>query len=491
MSVCASSGRAKGRALAASASVAVPPDVAARVWLSLQAVCVACSPSPAAREEPAVAARCALLLFLCVVAASRQPAGCVTVPAMPPCDAALRSTLACRCVAASGDKLAARLGSPRPAPDASAAGISPAGPASARGTLRAPGSHSSVGGRSAQRGGVVAHAGFDFKQSVQDGTLTWDSGGGVWSPTAGGASGGDSSDGASGGGGARGGGGGSGGGGSSREGDEARSYAWAWAAALFILVAKSLVCWCCEDPKAAATNIDLGFLTAMSLLALASLQATPLGALRMPLVQLTLAHIVLEMLFYGFLLNRIDPSAQYKMAPEMWLHHAAVALGGAHILAVAARLPGAAAFVWVGTQLIVTEVTTCLPVAFHQAVKNKRLRGPRSAVLGLLFPSAFVLRVFWSSRVVWNYGAVVAAVGGPAAVPLWWVSGAASTVILGLNTFWTWKIVSGGIKAVAKRRGGKDTGGERRKRGPDQLLHDAAQSPAYMEIIQTKKRVPR
>jgi hypothetical protein len=376
---------------------------------------------------------------------------------------------------------AKQVGCSGPAP-----GSNPASPASARVALRASGTPTAVGCHRAARGSVAAGAGFDFKQSVRDGTLTWDSGGGVWSPTAGGGSDG---------GGARGSGGGGGGGGGgewSREGDEARSYAWAWAAALFILVAKSLVCWCSEDPKAAATNIDLGFLTAMSLLALASLQATPLGALRMPLLQLTLAHIVLEMLFYGVLLNRIDPSAQYKMAPEMWLHHAAVALGGAHILAAVARLPGAAAFVWVGTQLIVTEVTTCLPVAFHQAVKNKRLRGPRSAVLGLLFPSAFVLRVFWSSRVVWNYAAVVTAVGGPAAVPLWWVSGAASTIILGLNTFWTWKIVSGGIKAVAKRRGRDTPGGEKRKaRGPDQLLHDAAQSPAYMEIIQTKKRVPR
>ena len=398
---------------------------------------------------------------------------------MPACGA-VSPQLAFHCsVAAPGAK---QVGCRQPAPDANAGG-----PASARVALRAPGV---VVHHRAARGSVSTRAGFDFKQSVSDGTLTWDSGGGVWSPTAGGAPTGGGSDGggASGGGGSGGGGGGE----SSREGDEARSYAWAWAAALFILVAKSLVCWCSEDPKAAATNIDLGFLTAMSLLALASLQATPLGALRMPLVQLTLAHIVLEMLFYGFLLNRIDPSAKYKMAPEMWLHHAAVALGGGHILAVAARLPGAAAFVWVGTQLIVTEVTTCLPVAFHQAVKNKRLRGPRSVVLGLLFPSAFVLRVFWSSRVVWNYAAVVTAVGGTAAVPLWWVSGAASTIILGLNTFWTWKIVSGGIKAVAKRRGARDTpGGVKRSRGPDQLLHDAAQSPAYMEIIQTKKRVPR
>ena len=354
---------------------------------------------------------------------------------------------------------------PKPAPG-SACSAQRRGVAQLRSALCAP--RSPAGAAQRSRGSaVVAFAGFDFTQSRSDGTLTWDSGGGVWTPSGGGSSGG-SGDGS----------GGSGGG--SSGGDEARSYAWAWAAAVFILLAKCIVCWCSEDPKAAATNIDLGFLTAMSLLAMASLQATPLGALRMPLVQLTLAHIVLEMFFYGFLLNRIDPSAHYKMAPEMWLHHIAIAAGGAHILACAARLPGAAAFVWVGTQLIVTEITTCLPVAFHQAVKNKRLKGPRSAVLGLLFPSAFVLRVFWSGRVVWNYAAVVAAIGGPTAVPFWWISGAASTVILGLNTYWTWKIVSGGIKAVAKKRAAK--------RGPDELLHDAAQSPAYMQVIQQKKR---
>lgn len=47
------------------------------------------------------------------------------------------------------------------------------------------------------------------------------------------------------------------------------------------------------------------------------------------MVEFILAHIILEMLFYNVLLQRIDPQAKYTMGLDMWLHHAAVALGGA------------------------------------------------------------------------------------------------------------------------------------------------------------------
>jgi len=312
-------------------------------------------------------------------------------------------------------------------------------------------------------------AGFSFSQSVADGTLTWDSGGGPWTPNGGG-------------GGAAGGGGGGRAPGDGSDGGQVRSYAWTWLAALLLLAAKSLVCWCSEDPKAAATNIDLGFLTAMALLAAASLGASPLGALRMPLLQLTLAHICLEMGFYGVLLNAIDPSAAYRMSPEMWLHHAAVALGGVHTLAVCARI-GSGVFIWVATQLIVTEITTFLPVAFHQAVKNRRMKGARSVVLGVLFPSAFVLRMVLSARVLLNYASAVRAVGGVAAVPLWWVSGTTSAVIVALNAFWTCKILAGGAKAMLKKR-------ERLDREANLFSH-ASEAAVYSELAESKKRIPR
>ena len=305
-----------------------------------------------------------------------------------------------------------------------------------------------------------------------DGTLTWDCGGGVWRPGGGGGRGG-------------GGGGGGDGGDEASDGGAGRSYSplYAFASAFFLLLAKSLVCWCSEDPKAAATNIDLGFLTAMALLAWASLSASPLGALRLLLVQLTVAHIILEMAFYGVLLNVIDPAAGYKMAPAMWLHHIAVALGGAHTLLVTAPL-GGGVFFWVGAQLIITEITTCLPVAFHQALKNRRMTGPRSVVLGTLMPAAFLLRCVLSFRVLHNYLAVTAALGGGAAVPFFWISSGCAATIFGLNLYWSSKIISGGLAAVRKKRA-------RAAGGDATVFSHAAEAAVYTELTQQKERVPR
>ena len=337
--------------------------------------------------------------------------------------------VALRTPAAAARCAAAR--APRSTPRASAAGRPVGKPAQAPAAVLG-GALQSLRARSPR-----ARAGFSFEQSVEDGTLSWDTGGGRWTPGSTGGRGGN-------------GGGGGGGGPPPPEGWPV-SRGFAWAAAFFFMAAKSLVCWCSVDPKAAATNIDLGFLLGMALLACASLTPSPLAALRPLLIQLTLGHITLEMAFYGVILNVIDPAAAYKMSPEMWLHHLAVAVGGVHTVALMAQ-PAFSALAWVGTQLIVTEITTFLPVAFHQAVKNKRMTGSRSVILGVLFPSAFALRCVMSARVFSNYMAVVNAVGGTAAVPFWWVSAGCSATILGLNMFWTAKILYGGARQVMKRR---------------------------------------
>lgn len=357
------------------------------------------------------------------------------------------------------------------------------------------------------RGSSLCRAGYAFHESVEDGTLTYDRGYGVWSGGVGGAGGGGT-----------GAGGGSFGGGSSPL-PPADGPAWhsgrgyAWAAALFILAAKSLVCWCADDPKAAATALDLGVLLTVALLAWASLTPTPLGALRLLLLELTLgalshpfpniypipnshppshlgsnrrlaAHICLEMLFYGVLLHLIDPTSNYQMAPEMWLHHVAVAIGGLHIVFVLAPL-GGGVFTWLGAQLIVTEVTTFLPVAFHNALKSKRMRGARSVVLGVLMPAAFCLRVVLSGRVLANFALALQAVG-PAAVPMWPVAGVACATILGLNCFWLYRIVAGSAKAVNKMRRRAAAGGER-----GDVFGEATSAAVYSELIDQKKRVPR
>jgi hypothetical protein len=402
----------------------------------------------------------------------RHGAACVAA-ALPPPPAARRGVTVA----------AAHLSSPAPAraPAASGAASHAAG----------AGVGAAAFGRMPRRRGHAAlppRAGFSYKNSVADGTLSWDTGGGTWVPRVPGSGGG-------------GGGGGGGSGGSGSDGSSAADgwpvvRGFAWAAALFFMAAKSLVCWCSVDPKAAATNIDLGFLLGMALLACASLAPTPLAAMRPLLVQLTLGHIVAEMAFYGVILNKIDPSAAYKMSGEMWLHHVAVAVGGVHTVALMA-LPGYGAFAWVGTQLIVTEITTFLPVAFHQALKNKRMTGGRSVVLGVLFPSAFALRVVMSAKVLRNYMAVANAFG-LANVPFWWVSAACSVTILALNTLWTGKIVWGGARQVAKRRarsaaaGAAGSGRVPPVYSEQQTVYsEASEAAVYSELTQQKKRLEK
>ena len=167
------------------------------------------------------------------------------------------------------------------------------------------------------------------------------------------------------------------------------------------------------------------------------------------LLELVLSHIVLELFFYNFALQHIDPTAKYNMSAEMWLHHLAVAIGGAHVMFLGS-MPGFAAFFWPSCQLIVTEITTFFPVSFHNAIKHKKLTGVRSILLGVSLPSAFLLRAALSLKVVLNYWNMVQLFGGPAAVPFWWVSAATGGTILLLNTYWTIKCIYGGARTIRK-----------------------------------------
>jgi hypothetical protein len=174
----------------------------------------------------------------------------------------------------------------------------------------------------------------------------------------------------------------------------------------------------------------------------------------------------------------------------MWLHHIAVAIGGVHTVALLA-LPGFGVFGWVGTQLIVTELTTFLPVAFHQALKNRRMTGARSVVLGVCFPAAFALRCVLSAQVLRNYWGLATAFG-LSNVPFWWLSAGCSATILGLNTLWTGKILWGGARQIVKRRA-RGAGGA--PLAPPQqegetVYSEASEAAVYSELTQQKKRLP-
>lgn len=224
------------------------------------------------------------------------------------------------------------------------------------------------------------------------------------------------------------------------------------------------------------------------------------------------------MLFYGVLLPLIDPAAEYRMAPEMWLHHVASVLGGLTAAALAAGA-GGSVFAWLGAQMVVTEITTFLPVAFHQALKSRRMRGARSVVLGVLMPLAFGLRVVLSARVVVNLLLAVNALGGAASVPLWCLPLGLSTsaTILGLNVYWLGKILAGSGRAVLKQRRAREVAaaaaGEgaqaqsagssgagagaapRPRRAPliaaSAAFSDATGAAVYSELLEQKRRRPR
>lgn len=48
---------------------------------------------------------------------------------------------------------------------------------------------------------------------------------------------------------------------------------------------------------------------------------------------------------------------------------------GVHLLAIGYGSAAAGIYYWIGTQLIVTEITTFLPIAFHQVLPGSPRRG--------------------------------------------------------------------------------------------------------------------
>ena len=97
--------------------------------------------------------------------------------------------------------------------------------------------------------------------------------------------------------------------------------------------------------------------------------------------------------------------------------------------------------------------------------------------------------------------AVVNAVGGTAVVPLWWLSAGCSATILGLNMFWTAKILYGGARQVMKRRsraaavlaGTPVKGGKKKAEGAvygegATVYSEASEAAVYSEMATLKKR---
>merc|ERR1712167_387615 len=103
-------------------------------------------------------------------------------------------------------------------------------------------------------------------------------------------------------------------------------------------------------------------------------------------MQMGVGLMVTEMFYNGLVISRQAKGTPFRLAPDMWVHHVA-SLGGAVFCTIAdnslTRAGAARRFALQGCRLAATECTTGLPVAFKQALRGKRLKGPRAIVLGV------------------------------------------------------------------------------------------------------------
>ncbi|KAK3249091.1 hypothetical protein CYMTET_41471 [Cymbomonas tetramitiformis] len=231
-------------------------------------------------------------------------------------------------------------------------------------------------------------------------------------------------------------------------------------ASLLLFFSKVLVCWCTDNSELATAGMDLGFLSFLGTFAFASIEKR-YQAIQPAVLQVVVSHLILEYVFNGWLVNKIDPTTSCPpLSPEMQLHHVSSVIAGIFCLQTGGSNFAPDGLLLQGVRLCATEVTTALPVAFRQAARTKRLRGERIIFFGALMPLAFVWRSVWSLSVLRRYMELVDASGGIANVPSWWVGASSTAGVVACNLIWTWKILRGTVKVV-KKMFGKKKGGKK------------------------------
>ena len=158
---------------------------------------------------------------------------------------------------------------------------------------------------------------------------------------------------------------------------------------VLLFAAKCLVAWCTGDSELAMSTIDLGYLLFVGPFAIFACM-TPIRALHQFLTESLIAHIIVgEVLANTLALPLIDPKTNFKMGPDMWVHHITSAISGIYCLYIGMTYP---LFHKLGCMLAICEVTTALPISFRQALKSDRLHGPRSLFFACTMPPAFLWR---------------------------------------------------------------------------------------------------
>lgn len=106
---------------------------------------------------------------------------------------------------------------------------------------------------------------------------------------------------------------------------------------VLLFAAKCLVAWCTGDSELAMSTIDLGYLLFVGPFAIFACM-TPIRALHQFLTESLTAHIIVgEVLANTLALPLIDPKTNFKMGPDMWVHHITSAFSGIYVSGEAPR----------------------------------------------------------------------------------------------------------------------------------------------------------
>ena len=244
--------------------------------------------------------------------------------------------------------------------------------------------------------------------------------------------------------------------------------------AVLLLLGKAALCWCTGDTELANSGVDMGTLVMAGGLAEAAVRDPALAAFQPVLIQACVGHIVLELIFNKAIIRRIDPDTKYYLTNDLLVHHLATLATTVFAVAGGCGEYRQGAFLSMACELAATEMTTVLPVAFHQAVRNRKLSNGKVPFFTLTMPASFMWRTNRCYSVLKRLHADVMAKGGPREVHLAWLGLAGTASLVGLNAWWTFKIIRGTLKALRKCAGK----GDQRKEGAPQGAHPPASPPS-------------
>ena len=220
--------------------------------------------------------------------------------------------------------------------------------------------------------------------------------------------------------------------------------------AALLLAGKAALSWCAEDSELANSGVDMGALVALGGLSEVSMRDPALAAFQPVLIQACVGHILLELVYNTVLIKRIDPNTKYHLTRDLLAHHLATLATTFFAMVGGQGEYCRGECLQMACELGATEMTTALPVAFHQALINKKLTGARVSFFSLTMPMSFAWRTKKSFSVLRRLHADIQSKGGVGQVHLAWLGLLGTSTLVGLNAWWTFKIVKGALKALRK-----------------------------------------